>query len=218
MKNESCSILAAIAIGLACLVVWLKDKSSALSGVSMSTVSASSFPWAWVLTGVGLLIPFVVFIRYLNREGNKPYELDWTVDNTALAYDPNYGCVLVAAENTHRIEGRDRHVDGNLPASIFFFDYYTENENLYVVDFYHQFGTSNDPVNSVGAVRERGEFHWKKFKEPMEVVPRGAGKNWSGALADVVAGYNYENYVLPKGTRPDISAPGVSVRGEKHGN
>ena len=200
--------IAGVVIALACLVTWFKSKT-----FSLSSVSASNFPWAWVLTGIGLVAFPVVVVRFFDSQ-HTAYKLDWTVDNDALAFDPQYGCVLVAAANTHKIEGRDRHVAGNLPANIFFYDYYTEEQNLYVVDFYHQFGTSNDPVNSVGAVRERGEFHWKKFKQPMEVVPRGAGKNWSGALADVVTGYNYENYVLPKGTRPDISAPGVSIQEE----
>lgn len=210
MKADTCAMYAVGAIGLACGIVFIKSRPPVVSNVS--SISASNFPIEWVLTGVGLLVVFVLALRYFNTERNKPYELDWTVDNTALAYDKNFGCVLVAAENTHRIEGRDRHVPGNLPAHILYYGYSKKFGNLYVVDFYHQFGTSNDPVGSVGATRERGEFNWIPFDEPMEVVPRGAGKNWSGFLADQVAGYNYENYVLPKGTRPDISAPGVSIK------
>lgn len=218
MKNPSTGC-AVIAIGFTVFMIVASTifrntiGTDAYIGTPVKTGSGMSAGTILLWIGGGILV-VILFAKlfYLEVTPGSPGsrgEIDWTVDNLALAYDPKYGCVLVKARNTHKIDGRDKHVSGNLPGNILFFGKAKDGENLYVWDYYHQFGTMNDPVNSVGVVDRRGGFNWIPFEEPMEIVPRGARKDWQGALADEVAGWDIENYVLPKGERPSIRNPGV---------
>src|SRR6185369_16924809 len=129
----------------------------------------------WTSAFLCILFYFGCFWLWSTQQPGHAGKLDWSVDNTIVGFDRETGSYLVAAANTHKIEGDGRHVPGNLPANIWFY-----SRGLYVVDPHHQFGSPGSP-DSVENKHARGELHYETIPNgPWEIVPRGAGKNWSG--------------------------------------
>ena len=169
---------------------------------------AFQFPVGETLFWIAGAIVFFLLIGYIyHKLVDVPYKVDWGVDNTALAYDERLGCVLVSAKNTHKIQGDSRHVPGNDPVGIFYYGKGEGGNNLYVVAFKPVFASGGP--NSIQSYKNRNAFNWRPYSRPMEFVPRGAGVEWDGFLADEMLGYKWD-YIQPKGSRPSLHHKGLS--------
>jgi hypothetical protein len=178
-----------------------------------SRIPSQGTDWQGMGAGifVGVLLLAIVWWAFIPHKTPSVSRNNIRVDNTIVGWDKAHDCLLVAAHSTWQIDGYNKNVSGNSPVGIHFLRQIDNRTNLYVLDKNHQFG-SNHPDNPYCV--QNTEFYWEDVPGgPWEYVPRGAGENWSGALADEMAGWSY-NYIQPKGYRPDISAPGISIAEE----